>query len=64
MVYFKVFKSNRREIVTFVTDNINDIFLAQKEIEEKVKDGYNKSGPFKFSDDSKINKWSIIYEIK
>ena len=57
---FETFNDEERNLVTFVTDNINKNFIAQKELEHRV-DKYDKFGPIPEKSDSDKNKWVMIY---
>lgn len=63
---FEVYSDNRRDLVTFVTDNIGEEFLSLKEKEQQVNRGYKKLGPIPSINPNKENgnKWIIIYERK
>ncbi len=61
---FKVFSDEGKNLLTFVTDNINKNFLLQKELEYQVNNDYEKLGPIPQSSDSNKNKWIIIYTKK
>jgi len=57
---FKVFSDEKRNLVTFITDNINEDFLSHKEIEYGVNK-YDKLEPIPERFDSNKEEWVIIY---
>ena len=65
---FEVFSDEKRNLVTFVTNNLDKDFLSLKEIKYQVNNEYEKLGPIPQSSDlgpnSDKNKWIIIYTKK
>ncbi len=59
---FEVFSDDKKNLVTFVTDNIDKKILSLKEKEQQIGKNYNKKTPIPSNSNSNQNKWMVIYE--